>query len=387
VKKRAKGASPSPPEVLIVSSHRGTVTMRLPGILKRAGFRVSLLSFEKSLALCSRHIAQHIPVAQPEDWATVQALRQHLESCPGFYAWIIIGDDAIFHELAAQSDQSWLDWFPVSLAARGAEMCSSKAAFVSLCEELGISTPASRVCHDLAQVQAAAQELGYPCLLKKAFATAGNGVRRVDNLAALEPNSKQLADEHPLVVQTFLEGLPGSTAILFDHGIPIAWISAYMHHCWPTPFSPSCQWRFMHHSDIEPICHKLGERLGFHGFCGLDWIHLPADNSLHVLEFNPRPIPMLHLGPLCGVDFGQGAMAMHQGRSFVQPPQSELVGDRVVYMFPQDLYRSLKKSNWHDLRHWLPGAALHDIPWDEPRMASLMLWSAVKRGFRSIRHA
>ncbi|BCM91574.1 hypothetical protein IAD21_03449 [Abditibacteriota bacterium] len=349
---------------------------RLPKILARAGCRVNLLSFEGSLASSSRHLVRHVSIAKSENSPFAQELCAHLEDRPYFYQWIIIGDDVTFYELAAQADKSWLkEWFPVEPGSDAVELCSSKASFVGLCDEIGISIPRSRVCHNLVQVRDAADAFVYPLVLKKAYGCAGKAVRRVDSAHNLEPAYCELAGEQPLVVQQFVDGLVGSTAVLFDRGTPAAWISAYKHLSWPTPFSPSCQRRFMLHDDIPSICQKLGKRLGFHGLCGFDWIHRPQDDSLCVLEFNMRPTPLLHLGHHCAVDFGYGARAMLDGHSLLQPPQKADINDRILYMFPQDLYRSLAEVDWRGLLRWFPGAALHDIPWDEPRMMARMLWN------------
>src|SRR5581483_6980339 len=99
----------------------------------------------------------------------------------------------------------------------------------------------------------------------------------------------------------------------------------------------------------------------------IDWMHNSVDDSLRVLEFNPRPTPCYHLGRFAGVDFAKSIQGLLRGEKCLQRP-CENGRKQSVYLFPQHPERCLEMREFGRLVHWLPGMAAHDVPWDEPRM-------------------
>jgi hypothetical protein len=63
---------------------------------------------------------------------------------------------------------------------------SSKARQLSLLRELGLGTPRTRVVHRAADLARAAQEIGYPLLVKANVGGSGAGIARFDSAAELE---------------------------------------------------------------------------------------------------------------------------------------------------------------------------------------------------------
>ncbi len=363
------------PEVLVVHARgRWTGLPRLPKLCRRAGARVTVFAPPGTDLWQARHVDARV-AAPAAKGAFAAALRRHLAAEPDRYAWVLLGDEEAVVELAAEPDPSWLrGWFPVEPTPDNLARITSKAAFVAAAADGGPAIPLSHVCHGPAEADRAASTIGYPVILKAARGFGGDGVRLARTAAELAEQFARLSGRTPVVVQRFEVGRVGSTQVLFDRGRPACWASSYKLAVFPEPFGPSTAREMMVHPDMRPTLDRVGRVTGFHGLCGVDWLHRTADGALLVLEFNPRPAPVVHLGHHCGVDFAAAIGDLLRGVPATRPPAD--VGPRTVYLFPQHVQRCIDKRRWRELAHWLPGAAQHDLPWDQPRLLarhSLML--------------
>jgi predicted ATP-grasp superfamily ATP-dependent carboligase len=307
-------------------------------------------------------------IAAPvEEGAFSAALREHLAREGGRYAWVLVADENALVELASGADAGWLrGWFPVEPEAEKLERLISKAAFVAAAAGAGIAVPESRVCLTLEAAEGAAAAIGYPVMVKAARSFGGNGVRLAVSREELAGAFRGLEKRAPLVVQRFEVGRVGSTQVLFDRGRPSCWASSYKVEVFPEPFGPSTARELMVHGEMEGMLEAVGSLTGFHGIAGVDWMHRGSDGALLVLEFNPRPPPVVHLGHLSGVDFSAAIGDMLAGKRSVQRPRD--VGSRRVLLFPQEAVRCIEYRKWRELLAFLPGGSHKDIAWDQPRL-------------------
>jgi hypothetical protein len=113
--------------------------------------------------------------------------------------------------------------------------------------------------------------------------------------------------------------------------------------------------------------------MGVSGFVSFDFI-AGEDGRAWLLECNPRPTQMLHLGPLVGVEPARAlAAAMrHEPISTVEKP----VRDLSVAMFPQEWRRDPDSARLRD--------TYHDVPWDDPALVAAMLRKRPKRRQRRL---
>ena len=361
------------PEVLVVTYGGWLGVSRLPRTLSCGGCRVSTLSVDTSFFRGSRYVDEILAVERHAPEGLMGALRELLLRRPNFYQWILFADEMALADAWPYRHQSWLrPWLPISAQAdpsRGLATARLKTVFVRAAPAAAIPIPDSRVAATLEQASQAARELGYPLVLKADYSYGGQGVRLVCEAQELATAYHEISKDQPVVVQSFVAGPVGSTCVLFDHGRALAWSSSYT---WASSsaFAPSSARHFMVHPQMEAIIEKIGRLTTFHGFCGIDWIHRADDDSLCVLEFNPRPTPTIHLGIRCGVDFPRAVRAMLGGADAapVQRPQLPPPDQRIVYMFPQHLEHCLFDNGLSGITRWIPGVAPNDVPWDEPRL-------------------
>ncbi len=372
------------PEILLVHA-RGTWSglPRLPKLLHGAGARVVIFAPPHSDLWRARYIARRIE-APPTEATFASALRAHLATDAQRYAWILVGDENAFGDLARQSDRAWLHgWFPVAPDSDSLARVTSKAAFVEAALTLGVPMPQSHVCASLEQAHAAAAAIGFPVMLKTACGFGGNGVRMAITSEELHDHFTTLNGRLPLVVQRFEIGRVGSSQVLFDRGRLACWASSYKLATFPQPFGPSSMRELMVHPDMERTLAAVGRMTGFHGISGVDWLHR-ADGKLLVLEFNPRPAPVVHLGHLSGADFSAAIRDLLAGRQTARPPRD--VGPRRVLLFPQHVIRCIEYRQWRDLAAWVWGGSHRDVPWDQPRLLGSHMVKLSGRLFGAARH-
>jgi hypothetical protein len=362
------------PEILILHARGDWYGLpRIPEVCRDAGARVTIFAPPTSELWKASFIDERI-AAPAIAGEFSRALREHLEQNPGRYAWVLVGDENAVIELAENQDKSWLrGWFPVDPDGPAVQIIHSKTDFTAAAAKAGLPVPGSKTCNDHREVVEAAESFGYPVMLKAEHGFGGTGVGRANSSAELEQLFGTLADRLPLVVQKFEVGRVGSTQILFNRGQLVCWASSYKVDVFPEPYGPSSAREFMVHPDFQEILNGVGRLTGFHGLCAIDWIQRDSDKSISIIEFNPRPAPLVHLGHCSGVSFSAAIADMLAGRFELRPPRD--MGARTVYLFPQNLARCIEGRYWKDLlAHWTPGLCRHDVPWNQPGL----LWSQTR---------
>jgi carbamoylphosphate synthase large subunit len=358
------------PRVLVACSRDWVSPSRLPRVLKKAGCRVTAFC-PPGAPLAATRFVDEVVAAPAELPDYIESLKTHLNECR--YSWVLITDDPLLDALAARRDEPWLERvLPIRARSPWADALGSKAAFVELAGPAGLPIPDSRLTTTFAGAWHAANEIGFPVMLKKARSFGGHGVRACADALALSAAYDELADGDPLVVQRFVEGPIGNSVVLYDHGRPICWMSAFKVRTYGGPFGPSSARRFMTHPDVLPILEKVGKESGYHGFAAVDWV-LDERGRLVILELNTRPVPTIHMGQLAGVDFARALGEILAGAPTVQAPPEPPADAPVYPMFPEDLYRS-SSENERSVASWLPRPGRYtDLPWQDPPLLAFHL--------------
>ena len=363
---------PSPPRILLLTTLDAIGVTRLPQLFHAAGCHVSVLA-PRRLAVCrSRYVAQRF-FAEADLDIYLEQLRQHLNTQA--YDWVIVCDETLLWELirrrAANAEAIWIDrCLPVSLT--NAELIASKHQFLTAAQDMGLPVPALQLCASLADATQAAQQIGYPVILRAEQSLGGSGVRLAESPAELVEHYTNFAQTSAVAVQRYVANARSAmTEVLYDRGRLVAWNSSYLVAGWPTPMAASCVREPMNHSALEPLLQRIGALTGFHGLGGVDWLH-DERGQLHLVEFNPRPTPGYHLARQMDVDFAAALQGMLAGCNATQRPQlqpGELLSERAhQYLFPQYLYRAIDDRTYLQMRRvW------RDVPWCDPLLVAAHL--------------
>lgn len=372
---------PRQPVVLCVVSPNWVGVTRLPGVLKRAGCRVALLSDPRNMVAGSRAVDLRITGSR-DPAANIELLRLHLATGEA-YDWIILADDPTMIEGVRRCREDWCrDWFPVDASSTDPAALTRKTRFMAAAEKAGLPIPRSITAAAAEDIQAAARSIGLPVLVKPAEGSAGKGIVRVGTEAELEALKPQVG---PWVVQRLVSGRIGGTLVLFDRGRPLWWHNSLRVRFWPEPYGPSCQRRSIHHPAFAGIMEKTGAMLGVTGLCEVEWI-LPDDGGTPmIIEFNPRPPSFHYMAEQMGADLPGAIRAFLAGDKTVSPPPAGPEGP-VVRLFPEDATRAAASLDWIDCARWLTGSA-GPLPWNDPPLMRAYARRLIMSLARALLHA
>src|SRR5207302_7328275 len=187
-----------------------------------------------------------------------------------------------------------------------------KARTLELAAACGVRIPPTRFPRTLAEARAAAEAIGYPCILKPRFSDfwdggrfqAGHGARYVPDHAGLEAGvaACRRGEAWPLI-QGIVAGRGKGVFALCDHGRPVAWFE----HQRLRDVRPSGSGSSLRRSaPLDPTLRAASEKL----LGAMQW-HGPAmvefrddgKNPPWLMEVNGRFWGSLELAITAGVDF------------------------------------------------------------------------------------
>ena len=133
------------------------------------------------------------------------------------------------------------------------------------------------------------------------------------------------------LVQKFIDGQPAMRAIAAVDGRVVAGLSMIKEQCHPGPTGPSSVVRIISHAGMEEAGDKMARALGLTGLASLDFM-VGSDGSASLIEYNPRPTPVSHLGPLAA------RLVEALGGSSKEAPPLVADGTRIA-LYPQEWLR------------------------------------------------
>src|ERR1043165_419358 len=365
------------PRVLIALTRDFPGIARLPRALKSQGLSVGVRSpapFELQLT----RFADARFTCSSDPRAAAEELRTHVQTHS--YDMAIAADDPLLEALAQRAGEAWGQTFgPLAFSRTPPACLYSKSAFLNLIEHSGIDVPLTRVCRTREEAVQAAAEVGFPLIFKKDIGHSGSGVRKIFDAAELDACLKDADAAQPFLIQREIKGLTATADMLFDHGVPRAWVCSYASRTRNGPFGSSSVRQFVNLPGIEPILKKVGTVTGFHGMAGLDFIHEQPSGKLVLLEMNCRPTPGHALRSPAGIDFGKELRAMLKGAA---PTAAMTVRKNPtnVPMFPEDFDRAITDRDWPGLCKWIFCPPYwRFMPWLDPRLFARYIADAFRR--------
>lgn len=384
---------------------------RLPHALADAGFDVACLCDPHSWIARTRYLARRYDLptshlgealfaalaAAIRDWRPVRLVPGDEDAVRFMQRIVTLADSGTM-----EVDGEVLAVVRASLGDKTTYAATlSKHATQQVAQRLGIVTPESHIVNGTAQALDFAAAHGYPVVLKKAHGSAGSGVRvcpdrntlerttvewldpqrrfpfspqaraalrRGDLVPALKRIARDLVEQHrPLapgtgettvIVQRYIEGMPAMFACVANEGRVLAGIAGLKLSVHPPVTGPASVVRLKHAEELAAAAGSMIREYGFNGFASFDFILEKNTNIAHLIECNPRPVPILHLGPRAGADLCAAWHAALAGAPAAAPEYA--TQELTVTLFPQEL---LRDPVFADLR-----TDLHDIPHDDPEL-------------------
>lgn len=373
--------------VLCATSQQWLSLAQIPRLLRRAGAYVTFLGPAGAWPLRGSFVDRWIPAEGSPDQIAA-ALGEHLARADS-YDWIIIGDDPLLAALGVLREHAWARAaLPLIPDEARVGLLGSKLGFVRSAEALGLPIPPSRICQGAEQIRGAMRAFDGPVLLKEEGPSGGDGCRLLQDLDALAKAAGALPSA-PVVVQAYLSGPVISIEALYDRGRLRYVVTSTVVKAWPPPFGVSAIRRFAHDHEAAELAGQIGLKTGLHGFANLTMLRDPGNGELRLIELDPRPNALFHLGDPLGLDITGTLRAMLEGADPVLPRHLPPGLDIHVPVYPADVLRCVIQRDWRGLFSWATNAdgRWRWLPPGDPRMAAAYRTFIVRQLARRARAA
>lgn len=365
--------------VLIVCTRDWFGSARLPAPLTRAGFEVGALSFRSALITQSGYVAKHfsLPLAASDADLLVAVERALSAFDPEL---VIPGDDPaveLLHAAAAEfgkrgeSAGELVRCLTRSLGDPAHyDSVQSRRGLHGLAGKLGLRVPEQDVVSNAEQALSFAERHGFPVILKAENTCAGYGTSICRDRDALRAGFSYFearfgATNLPisaLTVQRFVHGRTAMRAISALSGQVLGGLSAYKLETHPAPTGPSTVVEFFENPEMERAVESVTRAFSLSGFASFDFMIEDASGFAYLIELNPRPTPICHLGGAFGDDLC-GALWQRITGTSPRATLSRAEGPRVA-LFPQEWIRRADSP--------YIAQAFHDVPWQEPLLVKML---------------
>lgn len=260
-----------------------------------------------------------------------------------------------------------------------------KTETLRLARHLGVRTPAGVTLRPGCDAMGVAESIGFPLYVKNSFSWAGQGLRYCADrsaaaiaLSAIDTDRqaqkrssralvKRLIDrdwyptDAAIDLQRAIEGTPAMYCAVALGGKSLAGFAGFARHTLSAN-GPSTVVRIQGHPAMAAASEALIAAMGASGFIGFDFMIQAGTGDAYLLECNPRPIQVGHLGPYVGVDLCASLAAGLRGE---EQSAAGAAGRADIALFPQE---------W--LRDPAGVAGLEmplDAPWDDPDLLRAMM--------------
>ncbi len=226
-----------------------------------------------------------------------------------------------------------------------------KSETLALARRLGIATPDGATVDTIEAASEAGERFGWPIYLKQSFGWAGLGVVACGDAGALAMAMRRLVAERPsparrlvrrlldrdwypvaspVDVQAAVDGSPAMVAAVAYRGRMLAAFAGSTVRTL-SPNGPSSVVEIGAHPGMEELSRRMIGALGMSGFVGFDFMIERTSGRPILLECNPRPIQIGHLGDRIGVDLAEALAGALTGR-----PARDIHAERTidVALFP-----------------------------------------------------
>ena len=389
------------PSVLVISTKRWPIPVRIATALANAGFSVAAISpfrnfFGRTRAVDRRYFYR--VGARPG--AIVRAIEDWSPDL------LICADDQSVKELhrlhirASNGQQTEPAARLVKLIERslgdpqGFEFTQRKSKLLSLAKALGVRCPPT-VFISSQQVEKQLEAATYPVLVKADGSWGGKFVRIVESarqartticefqlpgnwpttlrefLARFMPPwmvQWRSGDLPAVCLQDFVHGSPANRAVVCWEGRVLAGLSVRVHKTVYT-FGPASLVEIIDSPEMTETANTLVNHLKLSGLVGFDFV-LDSENQAWLIEMNPRVTPVSYLGRSDDTNLSAALFSKLTGTN--RPSRFSDAKGKLIALFPQELQRSPHSE--------FISTGYDDVPWEDPELVLALLNSVLRNG-------
>ncbi len=241
----------------------------------------------------------------------------------GEYDFLMIGDEpalrAIYASPRAGEIAAMLPLPPESPLAKA---IGQKQLFQDFCEEHGIATPRTIRVRSWEETEAACQEIGLPCMLKRVAGSGGkSSVFILRTMEEARTAVSQLPGDPVWMVQEMVQGKTGVAMFVVFDGVVRAWAGLTKKVCLAKGLGPKVISDYLWNPRIGQACEAFAAHGRIRGFTGFDFMERPNGEILAIDPHFGRSPTTPHFALACGVDFGLAIKDSLEGRLSHQSPR------------------------------------------------------------------
>lgn len=381
---RANPQGPIPPRVLLVGLLPGLGSMHLPRHLARVGLEVVFAGARGCMASRSGHVRAFCPWQFNEGGGLavepfIQCVRQLSPQ------WVVPLDELssqVLQQIGIGRLQGGATPLPADVVAlvqrslgdpAGYSLFAVRRRAYETALAANIPVPAQADVRDVEACLAFAGAQGYPVVLKQEGSRGGVGAFILESEAALREftASGSWGRSGPAwVIQAFVPGELGMHAVFADQGRVLAQVSAVQTvRRSQRVTAPSSVVRLMQQEQMAASCAAFVAATGASGLHGWDFQIDPAGKAW-MIEHNPRPISISHLGGLVGSDLCRALASVCGVAGEGGTVLTGSASPRDVALFPDEWQRDPHSPMLHE--------AFHDAPWDDQPLFTALLQDNVR---------
>jgi hypothetical protein len=264
---------------------------------------------------------------------------------------------------------------------------ASKRRTIEVARGLGLRVPASKTVASVADILEFGGTHGFPVVLKRSFDGGGHGVLICHDQAKAPAAMDWLHQDHKVGARlsnwrekfrgrqmesrwlpadqrhTVNQHIAGQCATLLAaamDGRMLAALTAVMLKAYPDEKGPSSVQRFVRIEEMRRAAETMLRHWRLTGLVGFDFM-LDAAGHAWLIECNPRPTQLAHLGGRAGEDL---CAALYAGLTGSSAPPSSPENGFLVAHFPKEL--------WRDPQSPYLTSAFHDVPADDPDLLNAL---------------
>lgn len=289
-------ASNAAPKVLLVS-HLWDIACDLPQVFVSAGVEVDVLCPAGNCAI-KGGFHDGWWDAGPSQETLFQRLYQLMQSQR--YRKIIVCDDPLLWQMAYRPMEALKPLLPVKGAAVG---IMNKAGLSQFCQQHALPTPPFFVLHHEQETAQAAQQVGYPLLIKPNLSNEGHGIVVCQGPEAYQAYWQQHPfSAHGYLVQQCVEGANLSVEALFHQGQLLEYATSKV---LSAGLGPSTRRLYQEKAPaLTALLQRFGKASGLDGFVNMGFM-LTQEQQYWLFEADPRPNRWIFFAKWFGADFSK----------------------------------------------------------------------------------
>jgi hypothetical protein len=379
---RSTDSGPASPKVLLTDTNRWALPARLAVALAECGCEVTAICPAPNHALMRTRAVQR--TFRYSAFRPLESLEAAIKAVnPDIVVPACDRSVGHLHELYLRSkaqgsaETKTVELIERSLGAPASyNIVSSRYNLLTIARELGILVPDTAQISSRQELNEWSKRKSLPWVIKADGTWGGVGVRVVQSAEKIEPSWKELTQiprfsralkrmavnrdsflfrtwwkriEHPMVVQSYVDGRPANCTAFADQGRVLAIISVEVVRSEGST-GPASIVRVVENPQMRLAAEKLAFGLGLSGFFGLDFMIDQRSHAAYLIEMNPRLTPPCYLRLGKGRDLVGATWAQLTGRPIPEHP-SATEKELIAYQ-PQRLYdREIESTYFQEVPH------------------------------------